>query len=202
MVQLPEDLDISIQTASGTTKSIIEKTISILDEIGKPHILTEIGKERIRRSGSSILSATIHSSWNKDIGFRVLKIDSSNMAEVYYTPDAVKQEELFTAVNNIKPGRTPEDLLFQVLLDLSVDLSLPIRKELIQGKSVFFVNQPPYDIIACFDTGVSEELVKELAQHKPLRVVFCDTGFTTDTVKINADQIFNQLSPGTEVKSI
>ena len=137
-----------------------------------------------------------------DVGFRVLKIDSSNMAKVYYTPDAVKQEELFNAVDNIKPDRTPEDLLFQVLLDLSVDLSLPIRKELIQGKSVFFVNQPPYDLIACFDTGVSEELVKELAQHKPLRVVFRDTGFTTDTVKINVDQIFKQLSPGTEVKSI
>ncbi len=137
-----------------------------------------------------------------DVGFRVLKVDSSNMAEVYYTPDAVKQEELFNAVDNIKPDRTPEDLLFQILLDLSVDLSLPIRKDLIQGKSVFFVNQPPYDLIACFDTGVSEELVKELATHKPLRVVFRDTGFTTDTVKINVDQIFKQLSPGTEVKSI
>ena len=164
--------------------------------------IAEISKERIRRAGKKILEGEFHNNWNKDSGFRVLKIDSSNMAEVYYTPDAVKQEELFNAVDNIKPDRTPEDLLFQVLLDLSVDLSLPIRKELIQGKSLFFVNQPPYDLIACFDTGVSEELVKELAQHKPLRVVFRDTGFTTDTVKINVDQIFKQLSPGTEVKSI
>jgi adenine-specific DNA-methyltransferase len=174
--------------------------------------IAEISKERIRRAGKKIKDEREQTASGQgvlqyaptsiDTGFRVLKIDSSNMAEVYYTPDAVKQEELFNAVDNIKPDRTPEDLLFQILLDLSVDLSLPIRKELIQGKTVFFVNQPPYDLIACFDTGVSEELVKELAQHKPLRVVFRDTGFTTDTVKINVDQIFRQLSPGTEVKSI
>ncbi len=174
--------------------------------------IAEISKERIRRAGKKIKDEKEQTTTGQgvlqyaptiiDTGFRVLKIDSSNMAEVYYTPDAVKQEDLFNAVDNIKPDRTPEDLLFQVLLDLSVDLSLPIRKELIQGKTVFFVNQPPYDLIACFDTGVSEELVKELATHKPLRVVFRDTGFTTDTVKINVDQIFKQLSPGTEVKSI
>ena len=174
--------------------------------------IAEISKERIRRAGKKIKDEKEQTATGQgvlqyapatiDTGFRVLKIDSSNMAEVYYTPDAVKQEELFNAVDNIKPDRTPEDLLFQILLDLSVDLSLPIRKELIQGKTVFFVNQPPYDLIACFDTGVSEELVKELATHKPLRVVFRDTGFTTDTVKINVDQIFKQLSPGTEVKSI
>ena len=174
--------------------------------------IAEISKERIRRAGKKIKDEKEQTTTGQgvlqyaptiiDTGFRVLKIDSSNMAEVYYTPDAVKQEDLFNAVDNIKPDRTPEDLLFQVLLDLRVDLSLPIRKELIQGKTVFFVNQPPYDLIACFDTGVSEELVKELATHKPLRVVFRDTGFTTDTVKINVDQIFKQLSPGTEVKSI
>ena len=176
------------------------------------HTIAEISKERIRRAGKKIKDEREQTASGQgvlqyaptsiDTGFRVLKIDSSNMAEVYYTPDAVKQEELFNAVDNIKPDRTPEDLLFQVLLDLSVDLSLPIRKELIQGKNVFFVNHPPYDIIACFDIEVSEDLVKELAQHKPLRVVFRDTGFTTDTVKINVDQIFKQLSPGTEVKSI
>ena len=174
--------------------------------------IAEISKERIRRAGKKIKDEKEQTATGQgvlqyaptaiDTGFRVLKVDSSNMAEVYYTPDAVKQEDLFNAIDNIKPDRTPEDLLFQVLLDLSVDLSLPIHKELIQGKTVFFVNQPPYDLIACFDTGVSEELVKELATHKPLRVVFRDTGFTTDTVKINVDQIFKQLSPGTEVKSI
>lgn len=212
--------------------------------------IAEISKERIRRAGkkikdngarmkdeeSTLFSDSDNSSFiphpsSLDVGFRVLKVDSSNMAEVYYTPDAVKQEELFNAVDNIKPDRTPEDLLFQVLLDLSVDLSLPIRKMKIEigmvnsekkkerdllseaENSPFTIHNSPFKtyevffvdenaLIACFDTGVSEELVKELAQHKPLRVVFRDTGFTTDTVKINVDQIFKQLSPGTEVKSI
>ena len=134
--------------------------------------------------------------------FRVLKIDSSNMADVYYRPDAIEQGQLKIFTDNIKPDRKPEDLLFQVLLDWGVDLSLPIRKETIQGKTVFFVNEPPYDLVACFDTGVNEELVKELARFEPLRVVFRDTGFVSDAVKINVEQIFKQMSPGTEVKSI
>ena len=124
------------------------------------------------------------------------------MADVYYTPDAIKQGQLKIFTDNIKSDRKPEDLLFQVLLDWGVDLSLPIRKETVQGKTVFFVNEPPYDLVACFDTGVSEDLVKELARFEPLRVVFRDTGFVSDAVKINVEQIFKQLSPGTEVKSI
>lgn len=140
-----------------------------------------------------------------DTGFRVLKIDSSNMAEVYYTPDAVNQGDLFNAVDNIKPDRKPEDLLFQVLLDAGVDLSLTIRKETIQEKTVFFVDENA--LVACFDTDVNEELVRELAQFRsydmPIRkIVFRDNGFASDAVKINVEQIFRQLSPGTEVKSI
>ena len=104
------------------------------------------------------------------------------------------------------PGKedrnNPEDLLFQVLVDWGVDLTLPIRSETVQGKTVFFVNEEPHDLIACFDTGVTEELVKELAKHEPVRVVFCDNGFASDAVKINVEQIFRQLSPATDVKSI
>lgn len=167
--------------------------------------ITEISKERIRRAGKKILEGECHNHWKKDIGFRVLKIDSSNMAEVYYTPDAVNQGDLFNAVDNIKPDRTPEDLLFQVLLDAGVDLSLPIRKEIIQGYTVFFVDENA--LVACFDTDVNEELVRELAQFRsydmPIRkIVFRDNGFASDAVKINVEQIFRQLSPGTEVKSI
>ncbi len=164
--------------------------------------IANISKERIRRAGKMILEGECHEGWNKDIGFRVLKIDSSNMADVYYTPDAIEQGQLKIFTDNIKPDRKPEDLLFQVLLDWGVDLSLPIRKETIQGKAVFFVNEPPYDLVACFDTGVNEDLVKELARFEPLRVVFRDTGFVSDAVKINVEQIFKQMSPGTEVKSI
>ena len=170
-------------------------------EIGFENV-AELSKERIRRAGNQVLEGRCHENWNKDIGFRVLKIDSSNMADVYYTPDAIKQGQLKIFTDNIKSDRKPEDLLFQVLLDWGVDLSLPIRKETIHSKSVFFVNEPPYDLVACFDTGVNEDLVKELARFEPLRVVFRDTGFVSDSVKINVEQIFKQMSPGTEVKSI
>ena len=124
------------------------------------------------------------------------------MADVYYRPDEVDQKNLLGAVDNTKPDRTPEDLLFQVLVDWGVDLTLPIHRESVQGKAVFFVNENPYDLIACFDTGVTEDLVKELARHEPLRIVFRDNGYVSDAVKINVEQIFRQLSPSTDVKSI
>ena len=164
--------------------------------------IAEISKERIRRAGRKILEGECHEGWNKDIGFRVLKVDTSNMADVYYTPDALSQHTLGLSRDNIKLDRTAEDLLFQVLLDWGVDLSLPVHMETIQGKTVFFVNTAPYDLMACFDDGVDEALVRELATFKPLRMVFRDTGFTSDAVKINVDQIFCQMSPDTEVKSI
>ena len=180
--------------------------------------IAEISKERIRRAGKKIkeeLSAKPnngmqgqlleeepqgHKADSLDTGFRVLKIDSSNMADVYYTPDAIAQDLLSNQADNIKPDRTPEDLLFQVLLDWGVDLSLPIRKSTLKGKTVFYVDDNA--LVACFDDSISESLVKELAEVQPLRVVFRDTGFASDAVKINVEQIFKQLSPGTEVKAI
>ena len=164
--------------------------------------IAEISKERIRRAGKKILEGQTHEGWNKDVGFRVLKVDSSNMKDVYYSPNAINQADLLGVVDNIKPERKPEDLLFQVLLDWGVDLSLSITKQNIQGKTVFFVNQNPCDLVACFDKGITEELVKEIAKTKPLRVVFTDIGFVSDSVKINAEQIFKQISPTTEIKSI
>lgn len=162
--------------------------------------IAEISKERIRRAGKKVIDGQCHDDWNKDIGFRVLKIDTSNMAEVYYTPDGVRQDDLLAAVDNIRPERSAEDLLFQVLLDWGVDLTLPIAKKTVEGKTVFFVDGNA--LVACFDTGITEELVKELAADKPLRVVFRDNGFASDSVKINAEQIFKQTSPGTDMKSI
>ncbi len=162
--------------------------------------IAEIAKERIRRAGKQILAAECHSDWNRDIGFRVLKIDTSNMHDVYYRPDQINQNDLLAAVDNIKPDRTPEDLLFQVLVDWGVDLTLPIKRETVQGKTVFFVDGNA--LVACFETGVTEELVKELAGREPLRVVFRDNGFVSDAVKINVEQVFRQVSPGTDVKSI
>lgn len=164
--------------------------------------IAEIGKERIRRAGKKIKqdNAGKPGIERVDVGFRVLKIDSSNMKEVFYTPDAVSQDLLSDQVNNIREDRTPEDLLFQVLLDWGVDLALPIAKETVEGKSVYFVDGNA--LAACFDEGVSEEFVKLLAKREPLRVVFRDAGFATDSVKINVEQIFKLMSPSTEVKTI
>jgi adenine-specific DNA-methyltransferase len=172
---------------------------SLARKAGFPTI-AEISKERIRRAGAKTLEGESHPDWNRDVGFRVLKIDSSNMADVHYTPDATTQADLLTRVDNIKPGRTAEDLLFQVLLDWGVDLSLPITRETVEGKTVFTVAGTA--LIACFDNGVDEALVKTLATRKPLRVVFKDTGFKDDATKINVKQIFKSLSPDTEVKAI
>ena len=183
MVQLPEACDAQSEAAKAGYGTI-----------------AEISKERIRRAGKKILEGDCHEGWNRDVGFRVLKVDTSNMADVFYTPDALQQNLLDLTTDNIKPGRTPEDLLFQVLLDWGVELTLPIRKESIQGKTVFFVDDNA--LVACFDRGIDEALVRELATCAPLRVVFRDNGFVSDAVKINVEQIFRQLSPGTEVRCL
>lgn len=167
--------------------------------------IADLSAERIRRSGKKLLEGECHPNWNRDVGFRVLKVDTSNMQDVYYRPDQVEQKGLLDAVDNIKPDRTPEDLLFQVMVDWGTDLAAPISRETVQGKTVFFVNKSEYagpDLIACFDTGVTEDLVKELAKHEPVKAVFRDNGFVSDAVKINVEQIFRQLSPTTDVKSI
>lgn len=168
--------------------------------------IADISKERIRLAGKKIISSQSHDDWNKDIGFRVLKIDSSNMADVYYTPDVLDKANLDLFVENIKPDRTAEDLLFQVMLDWGVDLALPITKDVVQGKEVFLVdgNDSQMALAACFDAngGIDEAFVKALAQRQPLRMVFRDAGFNSSAVKINVEQIFKLLSPATVVKCI
>jgi adenine-specific DNA-methyltransferase len=159
-----------------------------------------LSKERIRRAGKQLKEENATNAPSLDVGFRVLKIDTSNMADVYYAPDAVKQTDLVAHTDNIQPDRTPEDLLFQVLVDWGVDLSLPIAQETVAGKKVFFVDGNT--LAACFDPKVSEDLVKELAKRKPLRAVFRDSSYDSDSVKINVEQIFKLLSPETEVKSL
>ena len=183
MVQLPESCNEKSEAFKSGFKNI-----------------AEISKERIRRAGKKILEGKYNENWNKDIGFRVLKVDTSNMSDIYYSPDQISQGNLELLVNNIKEDRTDEDLLFQVLLDWGVDLTLPIRKETICNKTVFFVDDNA--LVACFDTNITQELITELAGLDPLRVVLRDDGFASDAVKINAEQIFKQLAPGTEVKSI
>lgn len=160
--------------------------------------IADISRERIRRTGKQIKQG----SPQVDTGFRALKIDTSNMADVYYTPDTATQADWVNAVDNIKPDRGPEDQLFQVMLDWGVDLALPIEKRVIQGKDVYFVDTNA--LAACFDKdgGIDDTFAKELATHKPLRAVFRDAGFKGDDVKINIEQIFKLLSPSTEVKCL
>ena len=159
--------------------------------------IADITKNRIHRASKDFEEAK-----NIDVGFRVLKIDTSNMADVYYAPDALDKANLDLFVDNIKPDRSSADLLFQVMLDWGVDLALPIARQAVQGKEVFFVDGNA--LVACFDahSGIDEDFVKELAKHQPLRVVFRDAGFKDSAVKINVEQIFKSLSPSTEVKCI
>jgi adenine-specific DNA-methyltransferase len=208
MVQLPEPCDAKSEAFKAGYKTI-----------------AEIGKERIRRAGKKILAEwqakqakekpaqgdllhpnnfepITHNSGASppDIGFRVLKIDDSNMKDVYYAPDEVKQSDLLAHADNLKEGRTHEDLLFQVLVDWGVDLALPITRESVAGKTIFFVDGNA--LTACFEPQISEELVKNLAKRQPMRVVFRDGSYGDDSAKINVEQIFKHLSPGTEIKSL
>ncbi|MEI6267437.1 MAG: DNA methyltransferase [Methylococcaceae bacterium] len=215
--------------------------------------IAEIGKERIRRAGQKIKAELERLKDEKggensshslqpsslDIGFRVLKVDSSNMKDVYYTPDKLMQGDLDQFTDNIRDDSTPEDLLFQVLLDWGVDLTLPITMERMSGKDeggrlkdgqkaelgrlkdekggensssslqpssfrkefqVFFVDDNA--LAACFDADITEAFVKELAARHPMRVVFRDAGFASDSVKINIEQIFKLISPTTEIKTL
>ena len=188
MVQLPEKTDEKSEAYKAGYKNICE-----------------IGKERIRRAGKQILSAgggQLSFSETQpepgtpvDVGFRCLRLDSSNMENVYYTPEEISQQDMFSLVDNVKPDRTPEDLLFQVMLDLGVLLSSPIEVKEIAGKKVF--NVADGFLLACFDHDVTEETVKAIAQMKPYYAVFRDSSMANDSVATNFDQIFETYSPET-----
>lgn len=222
LIQLSPDSDLVFDFFAGsctTANAVLELNaedggnrrfiVAQLDEICPPESeafkqgyknIPSIGKERIRRAGKSLMEKAGHEEWGKDIGFRVLRVDTSNMLDVYYAPDAVSQDLLSDQVDNIRHDRTPEDLLFQVLLDWGVDLALPISQETVAGKQVFFVDGNA--LVACFDKGIDETFVKQIAEHKPLRAVFRDNGFASDSVKINVEQLFKLLSPMTEIKTL
>src|SRR5690606_27246099 len=133
---------IQIQIAEPLNENALSSKVAakFCRDNGIPMVVSEITKERLRRAGKKILEGKTHPDWNRDVGFRVLKVDTSNMKDVYYRPDELKQSDLLDMVDNVKEGRTAEDLLFQVLVDWGVDLTLPIRRETVQGKTVFFVD--------------------------------------------------------------
>lgn len=180
MVQLPEKCDEKSEAYKAGYKTICD-----------------IGKERIRRAGKKIKDEN-PSATGLDVGFRVLKLDSSNMKDVYYKPEDYSQGFLESLEDNIKADRTPLDLLFQVMLDLGKPLSAKIEEREIAGKHIFVVDDN--DLVACFDSNVTEDVVKTIAQLKPLYAVFRDSGLSSDSVGANFDQIFATYSPNTTRK--
>ena len=165
--------------------------------------LCDIGKERIRRAGQKIKEEAGLTASNLDIGFRVLRLDSSNMENVFYNPDELSRDLLGRTVDNIKIDRSSEDLLFQVMLDLGVDLSSSIEERIIDGKTVYIVKPMGVDkeyLVACFDKGVTSETVTTIAKMQPYYAVFRDSGMASDSVAANFDQIFKTYSPQTERK--
>lgn len=181
MVQLPEKCDESSEAYKAGYKNICE-----------------IGKERIRRAGNKIKEENPLLTQSLDTGFRVLKLSDSNMKPVYYKPSEYGQDMLSMLESNIKEDRTPLDLLFQVMLELGKQLSAKIEEKVIAGKKVFVVDDN--DLIACFDEDITEDVVKTIAQMKPLYAVFRDSSLSSDSVSVNFEQIFATYSPATTRK--
>ena len=182
LIQLPERIN---PCSNGNTKRF--------------DTICQFSEERIRRAGAAITSKAaqgdnnLFSSDVLDIGFRVLKLDTSNMQDVYYTPEASSQTTLFE--DNVKPDRSPEDILFQVMLECNLPLSAKIEKKTIAGKEVFNVNDGY--LLACFDEEVNETIITEVAKQKPYYFIMRDKSLSSDNVADNFEQIFNAYSKDT-----
>lgn len=181
MVQLPEQTDVKSEAHKSGYKTICD-----------------IGEERIRRTGKKIKEESPLTTTDLDVGFRVFKVDSTNMEDVYYRPADYNQGQMELFADNIKPDRSPKDLLFQVMLDLGILLSSDIQETEIAGKKVFSVADGY--LIACFDKDVTEETVKAIAQKQPVYAVFRDSSMASDSVATNFEQIFETYSPRTQRK--
>ena len=200
LIQLPEDLDEEIKHQSGDCKKETQELIDYLDSVGRKHYLSEIGKERLIQAGNAI------GEIGNDIGFRVFKLDESNMNDVYYSPDDYNQGMLSLLESNVKSERTDLDLLFGCILDWGLSLSMPHKTEIIDGFTVHTYNPGEGlvqdDLIACFEENISEAVIKEIARRAPIRAVFRDNSFNSSPVKINVGEIFKLIAPGTKVKVI
>jgi adenine-specific DNA-methyltransferase len=166
--------------------------------------IADIGKERIRRAGAAMGTATGtgtgHPRWDADVGFRVLRVDSTNMTDVRRVPDHLAQDDLALLAETVKPDRTAEDLLFEVMINCGLDLSAPIAVERADGREIFVVGDGA--LIACLARNLSLAGVAHIARRAPSRAVFLDSGFATDADRINTEQIFARIAPATEVKTI
>jgi adenine-specific DNA-methyltransferase len=162
--------------------------------------IAALSRERIRRAASQMSQDAGLMRDGLDLGFRALRVETSNMADVLRTPDSTAHDELALYTDSVKADRTGEDLLFQVLLDWGLDLAMPITSETIDGQEVLIVENDA--LIACFSGTVSSKVVAAIAERQPLRAVFRDSGFVTDSDRINAEQVFAERSPATDVKTI
>lgn len=183
MVQLPECCDEKSEAFKAGYKNICE-----------------IGKERIRRAGDKIKEDNPLGTQDLDIGFRVFRVDSSNMKDVYYQPEELEQQSLLDMVSNIKEDRTDLDLLYACLLDWGVEIHLPHTSTDLDGCTVHNVDNGA--LMACFSPNVPRSVVEYMAKQQPLRAVFRDSAFASDDAKINVTEIFKNLSPDTKVKVI
>ena len=230
MVQLPVNLDMMYKKVkSAEAKKIIKNAIAVLDLLGRPHFVSEIGKERIRRAGKKILEEVAAKNAEiakkntqgelelesgggsagrlalPDVGFRVLKLDSSNMKDVYYNPKEFEggirvSRQRRVACGEHQADRTGEDLLFDTMLRLGIPLSAKIAAEEIHGKKVFTVDDAL--LMATFDNDLNEEAIAAIAKRKPIYFAMSDGGFATDNVADNFEQIWQEFSPDTKRKVI
>ena len=183
LVQIPEDLGAASEAARAGFRSI-----------------AQLSQERVRRAGVKVAGASGLAADDPDVGFRLLRVDTTNMADILRVPDEAEQAQLDLDVDSVKPDRTGEDMLFQVLLDSGLELTLSVGVEQIDGHEVFVVDDGA--LICCFEKHISPDLVRALANREPLRAVFLDAGFGSDDARINAEQIFREVSPSTDVKTI
>lgn len=200
LVQVKEDIDLKRVGGDANAKRIITNAISILDELEKPHVIAELAKERIRRVGVNIRKENPLIAQSLDLGFRLMKLDDTNMTNVYYSANEYNQKMLYMLESNIKSDRKDIDILFECLLEWGLPLSLPYSSEQIEGYTIHDYNDG--DLIACFNENISKNIIEEIAKRRPLRAVFRDNGFIDSATKINVDEIFKLLSPDTSVKVI
>ena len=199
LVQIQEDLYEAYKNAkSENAKQIIKNAIDFCNENKFACNICSVSKERIRRAGAKIKEENPDKAQNLDTGFRVLKLDSSNMKEVFYSPKDTAQQDLFSLVDNVKDDRTSEDLLFQVMLELGATLDSKIEESVVDGKTIY--NVADGYLVACFDQKVTDEVVTAIAKMQPMYAVLRDTSLVDDATATNFEQIFKTYAPNTTTK--
>lgn len=197
-------IDLNVTTGSGRRYILVQFPEAVPDKSAAARAgydtICSIARDRIRRATAQVLESSVAGAGLTDVGYRMLKVDTTSMADVFHAPDETDQQTLSGLEESVKSDRTGEDLLFQVLLDWGLELTMPISVEKIEGHEVFIVEDDA--LIACFDTPIRPELVRAIAERGPLRAVFRDSGFGSDDARINAEQIFREVSASTDVKAI